>query len=77
MLYEIIDDAEKLLVTIWNVDITSATIPNCLQGKEHHFQIYCIDKCNGKVVKNNYGLISIVFLMVRKRLYMSIRLLNY
>ena len=44
LLYEIIDDAEKLLVTIWNVDITSATIPNCLQGKEHHFQIYCIGK---------------------------------
>jgi hypothetical protein len=32
LLYEIIDDAEKLLVTIWNVDITSATIPNCLQN---------------------------------------------
>lgn len=77
LLYEIIDDAEKLLVTIWNVDITSATIPNCLQGKEHHFQIYCIDKCNGKVVKKQLWLISIVFLMVRKRLYMSIRLLNY
>ena len=73
LLYEIIDDAEKLLVTIWNVDITSATIPNCLQGKEHHFQIYCMVR----LLKNNYGLISIVFLMVRKRLYMSIRLLNY
>ena len=79
LLYEIIDDAEKLLVTIWNVDITSATIPNCLQGKEHHFQIYCIDKCNGKVVKKQLWIDKYCFFNGKKTViyeYPTPKLLN-
>ena len=39
-LYEIIDDAENTLVTIWNVDITSPPIPKLFTRRETSFFKY-------------------------------------